>query len=70
MMKGVVSIKRRTETKDMDVMTPFTKSYQGPDANAVNEHNGYRMDAVLFISAGSPNQINKCRHDNHLMHKK
>lgn len=61
---GVVSIKTGDINERHKI--PSTESYHGPDANAVNEYNGYTMDAVPFISVASTN----ADMTNPLMHEK
>lgn len=63
--------KKRETTNERHVRNKTRhKSYQDPNANAVDEHNGYRMEAVLFVSGNS--QVISIRvvdMTEHLMHE-
>ena len=56
-------------TWDMVAINPSQKSYQGSDANAVNKHNGYRMDAVPVFISRSRTRSTNADMTNHLMHE-
>jgi hypothetical protein len=60
--RGGRHIARKSERENRRTWTQYPcnkESYQGPDANAINEHKmGIGCMSSLFISMGSPNQTN------------